>query len=204
MMHVLPQAIAGAIFHHQREVPRADRRDDAGRPELAVRVVAGVHRVDLADGVALVVGEEPEVPHRPGDVVPGLLERLGHVRRVEAGEVVGPLLHEVGEAVDGLGPLDPPHPRPRPLVEGPPGALDRPLGILLGRLGRLRPHLPRPGVPDVEAPAVDRLDLLAVDDVAEELELAHQARLSCWGRHRCRTVDCPSGPVTRRAPSHPP
>ena len=159
--------------HHQREVPRADRRDDTGRAELAVGVVAGVHRVDLADGVALVVGEEPEVPHRAGDVVLGLQERLAHVRGVHRGQVVGALLHEVGEPVDRGGPLDAAHPRPGPLVEGAARALDRALGILLGRLGGLRPHLARPGVPDVEALAVDRLDLFVVDDVAEELQLAH-------------------------------
>ena len=87
MMHVLPHAIAGAIFQvaiMSGKFHGRDRRHDAGRPELAVGVVAGVHRVGLADAVALVVGEEPEVRHRAGDVVLGLGERLAHVRRVEA------------------------------------------------------------------------------------------------------------------------
>ena len=161
-------------LQHQREVPGGDGHHDTGRLEPAVGVVTGVHRQRVGDGHLGVVGEEPEVLRGPRDIVTALRQRLAHVAAVRAGQLVGVRLHQVAQPVQQLLAAAVAHPGPGTVVKGPARATEC----------DLRPGLSGPRVDRLEAGTVGRLDLLAVDDVAEERGFAHDGPAflcSCGG-----------------------
>src|SRR5690606_6949504 len=77
-------------------------------------------------------------------------------------------LDQVGQAVQDAAPLGVPHPRPRPFVEGAAGGGHGARGVLGPAERDLGPGLTGPRVDAGHAAAVERLDLLAVDDVSVE------------------------------------
>ena len=81
------------------------------------------------------------------------------------------LLDQVGQRVQQPSPLGVPHPRPGALVERVPRRGDGRLGVLRAAERDVGPGLAGPRVDALEAGAVDGLDLVAADEVAEQCSL---------------------------------
>ncbi len=183
----MPAASAGPHLpdrHHQRVVPGADAADDPDRlaPDhrrVALDVLAGRLALEVAGGA----GEEAEVVGRERHLVARGHERLADVHRLELRELLGVLVHHVGELVEELRALL--RRLLEPLRRGGLRRLDRAVDVLgaaarhLGdRLaGRGRDHLHRLAGGRVGELAADQ-DLVLRCGGAHVSSLAHTAGIS--------------------------
>ena len=123
----------------------------------------------MAEFLHRVIGEEADVEDGAGHVVVRLGDRLAHVAGVGHRELVGVLLHEISEAMHELLALVESHAGPWALVEGGAGGGDGAVRVGLTAAGNGRPLLPGVGIDIRHRGAVERGNLLAADDVTEEL-----------------------------------
>ena len=155
-----------------------------------------------------VVGEEPEVPHRAGDVVLGLRERLAHVRGVDVASSSACSSMRSASRVDRLGRSS------RPIRgHGPSSNALRALATARSAsssaaLGDLCPDLAGLGVVRRRSARRRPTRPLVVDDVPEELQVGHavhclSAEVGCGAAAVPRALgegDVAGGEVRRRAP----
>jgi hypothetical protein len=119
------------------------------------------------------VGEEPEILSRSRHVMKRLRNRLAHVVAVGTGKLVGVFGHQVGQLVKDLATLGESELRPAPVVEGVTCCRDGTIGVGPATQCDLGPRLTRPRIDRLEAGTVQRLDLDAIDHVAEEGLIRH-------------------------------
>ena len=132
---------------HQRRVPRRDERAHADRLLEDVGEVVGP--VGRHHGTLNLVGE-PAVVIEPLGQVLGLRrhlrDQLAVVAHLDLRQVLGVLLDQAGDAAQHLAARRSASCRPRPLVEGAPGRLAGPVGVLGVALRDQRPRLAGVGV----------------------------------------------------------
>ena len=152
--------------HHQRVVPRRDLADDAQRlaPDqrrVALAVLAGQRAVQRARRA----GEEAQLVGAHRHLLGGQRVRLADVDRLERGELLDVVVDDVGHGQEQLLAA-----AGRRVAERDPGGArggDRALDVGARPLGHARDDLARGRVEDVAGRAVDAVDQLAADQVAE-------------------------------------
>ena len=158
--------------HHQGVVPGRDAGDD---PERLAPDDRRVPLYVLGGGLPLEIarssGEEAKVVGRKGDLVARDRCRLAHVPRLELPELLGVLLHHVGQLEQDL------HPVLRrlraPLFPRCLRGVDRALDIALRAARHLGDHLAGRGIEHLHRLAVERVHPLSADEV---LVLGHRYR----------------------------
>ena len=115
------------------------------------------------------VGEVPEVLRRPGRLPLRLGDRQPGVERLERGDLLAAGLDLVGDPVQDLRPRPRRQPGPRAALEGLRRGSHRPVDV--GRVARrrLRVHLVRHRVGDVERAAAHARPVLAADEMLDLL-----------------------------------
>ena len=171
MTTVLPAASAGASFQERSirgEFHGVIADHDAER--LALGVDEHVRLVDRRHPALDLVREAAEVVEPLRDVAElrrHLGVELAVVARLDRRELLGIPGDQLAQAPQELAAGGGVHPRPGALGEGPPGGLDRGVGVLGAAARHLGPVLPRVGVGRGEPPAGRAVARAAVDDVPE-------------------------------------
>jgi hypothetical protein len=151
--------------HQQREIPRHDRADHAQwfAGDQAQLVLAGGR--DLAVDLVQRLGRPREAADRRGQVdVARIVDRLAHVQGFQQGQLVGVLLDQRHQLLQGLLALDRPGPGPVAGLEAAPRRAHRAVDVRLPAARHLPQHPAVDRAGAVEGAAVGGIDVLAIDE----------------------------------------